>query len=550
MTGIITACMVLCASSITAFAADTVDLTENDNSGNSIVQYTMDSSWKASIPAFITPSEQAEINTEQYSVDVSDIMLSNDEALSTTIECDGVLVEANGVEIPYTLYDANGEISTGDEIISADSGNPDAIASYKFGAALNQSPKYAGTYMGTATFNFSTVSNKIVYSAEDIEKDEHLFAIGETKPEYVVAKFNDDFTEVTIFANGENSDGIMKDFESFSKSPMYQHNHFKIATINYGVTNIGDYAFYYCTLFNQINIPDTVTKIGNQAFYNCSLSEISISNSVTSIGAMAFYFCDSLTNIYIPDSVTSIGVGAFRSCTSLMDISIPENVTEISNFTFYDCSLLETINIPDGVISIGNSAFSGCSSLKSISIPDSVTSIGNNAFYGCSSLETINIPDGVTSIGEKTFQGCSLLNTINIPNSVISIGSGCFSACKLLESISIPDGVASIGSQTFSGCSSLKSISIPNGVTSIGSQAFSGCSSLKSISIPDSVTAINNYTFSSCTSLKEITIGKNVNSISTNAFSLCHILNTVCGYSNTYAETWANSNGYTFVAID
>lgn len=41
----------------------------------------MNSGWSASIPAFITPSVQDEVNTKQYGVDVSDIVLGNNENL-------------------------------------------------------------------------------------------------------------------------------------------------------------------------------------------------------------------------------------------------------------------------------------------------------------------------------------------------------------------------------------------------------------------------------------------------------------------------------------
>lgn len=65
---------------------------------------------------------------------------------------------------------------------------------------------------------------------------------------------------------------------------------------------------------------------------------------------------------------------------------------------------------------------------------------------------------------------------------------------------------------------------IPNSVTSIGSNAFSNCSNLASITIPDSVTSIGDYAFRGCSSLTSIK-----------------------GKKGSYAETWANAYGYTFV---
>ncbi len=136
--------------------------------------------------------------------------------------------------------------------------------------------------------------------------------------------------------------------------------------IPYGVTSIGDWAFYGCTSLASITIPDSVTSISNHAFQDCtSLTRVTIGNNVTNIGYEAFSYCTSLTSIIIPDSVTSIGDWAFYYCTSL-----------------------KSIIIPDSVISIGNDAFSSCRNLKSITIPDSVIRIGNYAFYGNKNLKT------------------------------------------------------------------------------------------------------------------------------------------------------------------
>ena len=59
---------------------------------------------------------------------------------------------------------------------------------------------------------------------------------------------------------------------------------------------------------NQRPIAGGVTNIGNHAFFLCSiLPSVTIPGSVANIGEDAFAYCSSLTNAAIPSSVTSIG---------------------------------------------------------------------------------------------------------------------------------------------------------------------------------------------------------------------------------------------------
>ena len=167
-----------------------------------------------------------------------------------------------------------------------------------------------------------------------------------------------------------------------------------------GVTDIGDFAFVYCSSLTSITIPDSVAYIGSLAFCGCSsLTSIIIPDSVTYIGDFAFEECSSLTSIIIPDSVTYIGDEAFAVCSSLTSITVNENnksyMSIDGNLYTKDGEMLihyaagktaTSFVVPDSVTRVDDQAFYGCSSLTSIIIPDSVTYIGNGVFYGCSSL--------------------------------------------------------------------------------------------------------------------------------------------------------------------
>ncbi len=360
-------------------------------------------------------------------------------------------------------------------------------------------------------------------------------------------------------------------------------------TISNSVTSIGEYAFEYCTSLTNIAIPNSVTNIGSHAFWNCtSLTDITISSSITSIEDSVFEYCSSLASITIPSSVTSIGKSAFQGCTSLTDVVIPNSVTSIGKSAFQACTSLENVTIPGSVTSIELSAFENCKSLTDVTLSQGVTNIGQCAFSGCESLTDIEIPNSVTSMSSDAFDYCNALENIIvnsenttysdmdgvlfdkeqtnlvrypegrtaanyiIPYGVTTIGNSAFKHCTFLTTVDIPNSVTQMGWHVFQYCASLTSIVIPNSVTTIGASMFQNCTSLTDVTIPDSVTLILDRAFSNCTSLKKIFIPDSVMSLGFmfgKVFDGCDSL-TIYGYAGTAAETYANENGFEFIALD
>ncbi len=321
----------------------------------------------------------------------------------------------------------------------------------------------------------------------------------------------------------------------------------KRVTFEAGTTEVVNNLFDNAKNLEEVQLLDTMTRIGFNAFQNCvSLHEIGIPNSVTEIASSAFDSCTSLTSVKIPDSVVSIGVSAFEGCTSLSNVVLSNSITEIPNDMFCNCGALTSVTLSEKLERIGARSFENCTSLTTISLPETVSYINSDAFIG-SGLTEIEIPAACYHIGSSAFENCADLTSVLFNEGVKDIGSSCFRNCDSLTNIVIPNTVEEIGSYAFDGCEKLASVTFGNGIAEIPSNAFSNCPALNNVVIPYGVTEIGSSAFANCTGLTSITIPRTVTSIETNAFNYKDRL-TIYGVSGTYAETFANNNGFKFVS--
>jgi len=306
-------------------------------------------------------------------------------------------------------------------------------------------------------------------------------------------------------------------------------------TIPNSVTSIEELSFSGCINLRNIAIgSDKISLSRNRnwgTIFSATNLAVTFLDNITNIGNFAFYYCTRLTSVTIGNNVTSIGGEAFSYCINLTAIDVDAANTTYSSIdgvlynkgkttlVKYPNGKAVDFTIPNSVTSIGDWAFDLCTSLTSITIPDSITSIGDWAFKACESLTSVTIPDSVTSIGNYAFGECVGLTSVTIGNNVTSTGAVAFSHCWSLTSVTIGNSVTSIGNRAFEDCTSLTSIIIPNGVTNIGESAFSDCTGLTSVTIPDSVTSIGFDAFGNCTSLNSVTFqGGAISSFSNYAF--------------------------------
>ena len=355
------------------------------------VEYKSDSTWTAVIPDTIKAQDASEdVNSAAYTVKTQNVVLGDGESLVGTIEYSGNLTDGN-VNLPYSIYNSEGSVvNSGSRIIKQIAGEPTAEASFSFGAKLNEKAKYSGNYLGTATFNFSVA--EVSYTLDEINADEHLYAIGKTKPEYVVAKFNDDYTSVKITRNGADSDGLMKDFQTIDLTQPYEaqteyknYDEFLAAFFDSeGVISIDN--FDVNSLF-----PGDLSPMAEHA---ATLNTATISDGVKNIGAGAF----------IPGNLKDLDVGkelgqiaGALGMSGIQSIEIANTVEEIGDWAFFYNTALGMTKTNDGYI------------LTPISLPDSVQKIGKAAFYGLTrgtqypTMRNINLGNGLIEIGKLNF---------------------------------------------------------------------------------------------------------------------------------------------------
>ena len=341
------------------------------------------------------------------------------------------------------------------------------------------------------------------------------------------------------------------------------------------VKSIGGYAFSsVSSSIVSVTLPSTVTAINDNAFNGCTALAQVYAPSVIKIGMYAFYGCTSfmyVQDLYFPDLLT-IGKFAFYHCLNLRPITLSK-VTLIDDYAFsmgpnavvpyltgvilpsvktigmqgfFNCEHLTDIEIPSAEIICAN-AFRSCN-IKDLSLP-SAKYLGNNAFYVNSNLISADMPEAVIIGNGCFYYYCALLSSINIPK-VENIGELAFGFCSSLTELDIPSTVE-VFDRAFDSCINLKIINAPK-LKYVDDTAFGHCYSLEEVSLP-SVVRISKDGFSvvnsdkSAANLKKVILSSCIEDISSSAFINVTDLCIFYLFGGTVAESFAISNGYTYV---
>lgn len=200
------------------------------------------------------------------------------------------------------------------------------------------------------------------------------------------------------------------------------------------VTEIGEWAFAYCSRLLKMTVPENVTRIGNYAFYCSGITQITLTKNIIGIGDVAFGSCFRLVEVV---NLTSFTVTAGSSDNGYVGMfakavytSVPatEKFTISGDYVFYAApdghyhmaayvgtatELVLPSDFNGGRYIIGNGAFMNCTTLKTVSITDGVnTAVYNYAFYNCKNLESIVLSTKVTWLGYGVFENCDKFSTI------------------------------------------------------------------------------------------------------------------------------------------
>ena len=303
----------------------------------------------------------------------------------------------------------------------------------------------------------------------------------------------------------------------------------------YGSGDIPDYPSEYPSYYSQrdkissIVIAWGITGIGEFAFWNLdNVTSVSISPDVTEIEKCAFQYCSSLKEVRIPKSVKIIGDGVFSRCSSLERIYFEGAAPSFGEGVFYDVTA-QVIYFPiDGWTEGTLQDYEGnITWVPDNKIGDNVTWVFKNGTLTVSGtgdtydftedhyptylcvwhdITTVLVKDGVTGIGEGLFRYCDHITKVTLPSGVTSIRASAFEFCESLPSITLPSGLKTIGNKAFICCYDLGQAAIPSGVTSIGEQAFYRCNKFQEITIPAGVKKIGDMAFAACKELKKITV--------------------------------------------
>ena len=310
----------------------------------------------------------------------------------------------------------------------------------------------------------------------------------------------------------------------------------------------------------QFTIPEGVTEIRNKAFHRAVITGITFASTVTNIPDYAFYYCENLEVVNFADGreyPIALASQSFYNCSAIEEFNVPANILgEVADIVelFKAMPALVEINVAAGGDDAVYTSIDGMLVGKddgflyvypaskelsgAFTIPAGITNIYEGAFAGSAITELV-VPTYVQSIGERAFAESKLTKVTFSANrnGALEIDTEAFAECAYLTSVvfeantrgTVDAGAVTIGESAFAPSTSmtprLATVTFGAGVNvaSIGEYAFAGQTALTTVSCADNavVTAIGAYAFEKCDKLTEIVLSGGTTSIGDYAYSEC-----------------------------
>lgn len=259
----------------------------------------------------------------------------------------------------------------------------------------------------------------------------------------------------------------------------------RTVSVDAGITNLPDYAFYGCAALTEIRFAEgsLLTTIGGSAMRGCtSLTELTLPDRLQTVYGNAWRDCAALTSVYLPESVSYMADSAFTGCNAVTlsvgydsyakQYAVRKNLA----YTERPCAVIASGSCganaswelySDGSLyirgsgSMTNAAYAAAvgwsgyrTVIKTVYVDAGITSLSDFAFFGCSALTSVQFAEGgrLTTVGGSVFNGCTSLRELVLPGYVKTIYGNAFRGCSSLEKIYLPDSTSYIAGNTFAGC--------------------------------------------------------------------------------------------------
>ncbi len=175
-------------------------------------------------------------------------------------------------------------------------------------------------------------------------------------------------------------------------------------------------------------------------------------------------------------AIVPISAGAAETSKQSSGGGIWEGVTGNISFSlnYFDATLTLSGNgdMPD-YTDDNKAPWAGDSDfIETVTIGDGVTSVGNLSFCGFTALEGVTLGSKVESIGEYAFEGATKLKSVEVPSDVLMIKAGAFKGCSSLENVKFEEGLVKIAEGAFYDCPKLTSVFIPKSVKKFGATSL------------------------------------------------------------------------------